>query len=201
MPNSLRASMADLITLLRRLIGDPTSPVGLPALNSVIAGPTWSDIELQDALDVHRAVVRYAPCEPRGTPQPYTGVIQYLDYYATDGQWESDAQLFGPAWQLLTTATADYLTGHFTFAASQIPTVFITGHRYDVYAAAADVCEAWAAKVKLDFGFRTPEGGQFNRAEQSANLLALAERYRAKQEANVVEMVRLDTMMPGFGTF
>jgi hypothetical protein len=198
-PVGLRPGMADLITRLRRLIGDPTTPKGVAEVNSS-AAPVWGDLELQDALDVHREVVRYAPLEPRGTPRPNSGVIDYLDYYATAGQWDTDTALFGPAWQPLSPATADFLTGHWTFSVSQIPTCFVVGRRYDTYGAAADVCEEWAAKIKLEFSFRTPEGGQFTRKEQSDNLMALAASYRAKQEASVIDQVRPDTVPGGWGT-
>lgn len=190
--------MRDLISRLRVMIGD-VYEISRPILGSQPqANFVWTDGELQDALDVHREDVRYALLEPRGTPQPYTGVMEYLDYYAPCGWWDSDTQLYGPAWQPLSPATSDFLTGHWTFSASQVPSVFVTGRRYDINGAAADMCEKWASLVKLDYSFRSETGAQFNRAEMSANLLTLAERFRVKQEPSIVEQVRMDTIIAGW---
>lgn len=176
---AVRGSMADLIARIRLLISDPSG------------APTFADQEIQDTLDQRREVVRYAALRPEPTPQQNTGVIQYLDYYATRAFWESDAALYGPAWQLLAPATSDYLTGHWTFAASQIPTVWIVGKMYDVYGAAADLLEIWAAKVADQFDF-TDINAKYLRSQIGKAKLALAATYRAQAWTFTIEQVRDD---------
>ena len=171
--------MSDLIVRTRLLMFDPAST------------STFADQEIQDTLDQRRKVVRYAKLLPDPTPQQNTGVIWYLDYFAACAFWESDAMLFGNAWQQLSPATSDYLTGHWTFAASQVPSVWIVGKMYDVYGAAADLCEIWAAKAADQFDF-TDINAKYLRSQIGAAKLALAARYRAQSWTTVIDMVRED---------
>lgn len=62
---------------------------------------------------------------------------------------------------------------------------------YDLYAAAADLLEAWAAREKLNFDFDT-DGQSFKRSQKAAALLALAREYRRQQRPASVAMVRTD---------
>lgn len=172
-----RASMADLITRLRRLINDPAG-----------VNQTWTDDELQDFLDAHRLDVRHARLRPEPT---WTGSgVTYTDYYADYGDWESDVVLEDASGNDLTPATSDLLTGHWTFT-DQDPPVYITGKTYDLYAAAAAVLEAWAARVALEFDF-TADGASFRRSQKREALLALAAEYRRRARANRAVMVRSD---------
>jgi hypothetical protein len=59
-----------------------------------------------------------------------------------------------------TPSTADYTTGRWTFNDSQMG-VYLTGWAYDLYAASADLLEAWAAKVSVEFDF-TADGSSFS---------------------------------------
>jgi len=175
-----RASMSTLIAGVRGLIADPAGP-----------GQVFSDDAVQDALDRYQTVVRYAPLHPEPTFLP-SGVAQYRDYYATIGDWEADEQLVNAAWQVLTPATADRLTGHWTFASPGVaPPVYITGKVYDVFGAAADLLEAWVAKVKLEFDFTTDAQG-FQRSQKVAALTKLAAEYRRRQRPALAVQVRAD---------
>ena len=176
---AVRSSMADLIARVRLLLFDPAGSA------------TFADQEIQDTLDQRREFVRYAPLRPEATPQPATGVMQYLDYFATRGFWENDAALYGPAWQPLSPATSDTLTGHWTFASSQLPTVWIVGKRYDVYGAAADLCEIWAAKTADQFDF-TDINARYQRSQIGEAKLRLAAAYRAQAWTFTAEMARED---------
>lgn len=175
-----RASMAELISRVRELINDPAG-----------AGQTFSDDEIQATLDRFQTVVRSALLHPEPTPLP-NGTVEYRDYYALRGDWEADETLVNAAWQQLTPQTSDRLTGHWTFASpGQNPPVRITGKVYDVFAAAAQLLEAWAARVKLEFDFRTDEQS-FARSQKAAHLLALAARYRRQQQPAVAVQARAD---------
>jgi hypothetical protein len=120
--------------------------------------------------------------------------VTYQDYYADRGDWEADAALYGndgaAPYAALTPATEDYLTGHWTFA-DQDPPVYIVGKTYDVYAAAAEMCDEWAAKVKLHYNV-TEQGLTQNREGKYRQLTDLAKLYRAKRRVKFVRLVRGD---------
>ena len=174
-----RATMAELIGRLRALIGDPAG-----------AGQAFDDQTLQDYLDRRQTVVRYAPLRAESSPRP-GGAVDYLDYYADVGDWEADETLYDGSYSILIPASADRLTGHWTFVSSQPPPVMIVGKSYDVYGSAADVLEAWAATEKLNFDFEA-DGQSFRRSQKVTALLALAREYRHRQQPVSVRMVRTD---------
>ena len=69
------------------------------------------------------------------------------------------------------TYTLDAVHGVVTFNADQGGTpIYLTGAAYDPHGAAAEILEAWAAAVSLDFGFGT-DGQRFDR-QQKAEALA-----------------------------
>lgn len=174
---TVRASMADLISRVRLLVADPAG-----------ASQVFDDQTVQNALDRHQIVVRYA--ELRAEPT-FGAAGLYQDYYAGMGDWEADEVLYDAAYIALTPSAADRLTGHWTFEAGQLPPVYIVGKSYDVYAAAADLLEAWAAKEKLSFDFNA-DGQAFQRSQKARALLSLAAQYRRQQRPVSVTLVRGD---------
>ena len=174
-----RASMAELIVRCRRMIADPAG-----------GSAVFTDDELQEALDAHREDVRYLALTAAESIAPGGGVT-VLDYYADVGDWEADEQLVGPSFAVLAPATSDRLTGHWTFASSVLPPVYLTGKHYDLHGAAADILEAWAAKLKLAFDF-SEDGQSFKRSQQAALLIDLAMEHRRKQWPTVAQQVRGD---------
>lgn len=185
--------MAYIIQRVRAMVGDASGQ-----------SQTFSDQQIQDWLDERRQFVRYAPLEPRPTPTPNTGVMQYLDYFATCAPWEEDAQLFGPAWQPLSPATSDVLTGHWIFATTQIPTVWIVGKYYDLNGSAADLCEAWAAQMVQNYDFAT-QGRKYARSQAHKAMLEQAKTFRARQRPIGIPMMRddltVDLNVPRIKTF
>jgi hypothetical protein len=182
MAQGVRASMAELIDRTRGLIGDVAG-----------ASQVFSDQNLQDALDRRRADVRYLELEC-GETIAVGGATTYLDYYAPDGltDWEGDGVLqYGGTWASVTPASSDWLAGHWTFSASQQPPVYLTGKTYDVYAAAADLLERWAATLKLEFDFEE-DGQRFKRSQKPAGVLALAAQYRAQARPIMGSLARGD---------
>ncbi len=176
---AVRASMADLISRLRTLISDLAG-----------ASQVFDDQTLQDHLDRRQTVARYAALRAEATYLS-GGDADYLDYYADVGDWEADEALYDGSYNPLTPATSDRLAGHWTFATDQDPPVLIVGKYYDLYAAAADLLEAWAAKEKLSFDFDADDQ-TFKRSQKAAALLALAREYRRQQRPVSVGMVRTD---------
>jgi len=180
---SYRTTCAGLVTRLRDLISDPVVPTGGRK-------PVFSNDQLQTALDRRRQVVRYLSLDPEEFRLPGGGVA-YLDYYAGLGDWEADAKLYDSAYNELTPAASDLETGHWTFASDTLPPVYLIGKTYDLYAAAADVLEKWAAAKKLEFTFG-PGSGQFVRSQQHAMILTTAAQYRAQQRPEIAHLTRSD---------
>lgn len=177
---AVRSGMTELIRRLRLKISDPAG-----------AAQVWAAEELQDFLDQTRVEVRYAPLRAEGDYAPGGGIITYFDYYADVEDWESTVKLFDAAFNEITSdlVPADPESnepggnradlGKWTFQASHYPPVFIRGYYYDLYGAAADVLEAWAAQEKLSFNFAT-DGQSFQRSQKVDMLLQLAATNRRR---------------------
>lgn len=178
---AVRTTMQTLIDRVRLLIYDPAG-----------AGQVFSDQEIQDALDRHRETVRYLELTPAET-YASGGAISYLDYYAPFSDWEEDAALYDSTYTKLETVEADYLTGHWVLTESTYPPVYLVGKRYDPYAAAADLLEAWAGHEKMSFDFNA-DGQAVQRSQKVRHLLELAQGYRRRQAPALARMVRADVV-------
>lgn len=168
--------MGQLIGRARDLIGDPAG-----------ASQEFTDQRVQDALDCHQTVVRYASLSVGAS----IGSQTYLDYYAGQGDWESDEKLFDGGGALLSPSEADRLTGRWSFAASTPPPVYLLGKTYDMYAAAADLLDQWAAKLSRSYDF-AQSGRTFSRSQMPKALRAQADQYRAQARPVFVRQVRDD---------
>lgn len=175
--------MADLITQTRLKIKD-----------SAGASQQFTDLQVQDELDRNRSDIRYMELKPAETLS-LTGDVTWLDYYSDCEDWEADAVLKGydgtNPYATLTTLTADYLTGHWTFAADVKPPVYIMGKTYDLNAAAASLLELWAAAVKLHFDV-SEQGVSMSRHQKYETLIAMAKEYRSKGKPRHIQMKRKD---------
>jgi hypothetical protein len=67
----------------------------------------------------------------------------------------------------------------------------ISDGEYDVYGAAAELLEMWAAREKLSFDF-SADNAQYRRSQKVANLLDLAAQFRRRQQVQVIRQVRDD---------
>lgn len=175
---SVRSTMADLITRTRLLIADPAGPSEL-----------FDSQTIQDALDAVREDVFNELLELRVTLT--TSGIQYNDYYAKRGYWESDATLKWGDFSTLTPATSDYVVGHWTFN-NQFPPVLVTGKRYDLYRAAADLLDFKIASLASTTYNFSASGQSFSRGTIIDNLAKLCASYRRKQWVRTSKMVRSD---------
>lgn len=183
---AVRSTMAALITRVRGMINDPAG-----------TSQFFPDQDIQDALDFNRVNVKYALLRPTPTlvnnGQSGTS-YSYLDYYADIGDWEDDLVLNNGAFQTITPATSDNLTGHWTFnlpAPGQLPPVFITGQYYDRYLASATLLERWAAALSMNFDF-TADGQSFRRSQAPQMLMNLAKEYRKHALVHTMQIVRSD---------
>lgn len=174
---AVRSSMLDLIERVRGMINDSSATV-------------FTDAEIEGVLDQHRKEWRYLGLQAEQTIAP-GGTASYLSYHAAVKPWEADAELVDAGYNVLTPATAAPMTGDWSFDTEPSYPVLISGSTYDLYGAAAELLEMWAAKVALDFDFSA--GGQtFNRSQKQAQILALAAKYRGKAEVGWAKLIRED---------
>lgn len=159
--------MATLITRLRRAVGDPAG-----------ASQVFSDDELQDFLDAHRVEVRVAELEPVRSVA-VGGAVNYLEYLAPQGFWEDTPLLQSSSYATLNPSASDHLIGRWTFAATQLPPVYISGQQFDLWAAAVEALEAWIGKLKLDFDFVT-DGQEISRSQKVGGIQKLIGEYQRK---------------------
>lgn len=177
---TVRTSCKALLSRLRNLIRD-TDP----------DCQTFTQDQLQTALDQRRERVRYLELEALET-RAAGGAVSYVDFQACLGDWDADAALVDGQYNALTPNTENLETGEWSFTTepSNLP-VYLSGFTYDLYGAAADLLEEWAAKVKTEYTF-SPGSGQHVRSQQHQMLLVQAERYRALQRVTVARMFRSD---------
>ena len=179
-----RASMSALIARVRVMIFDTGG------------SPLLSDDVIQDKLDECRFDYFNFPLLPRPTFTNPGGYV-YNDYYAQVGQtvrgmWEANETLRWGDFTTLTPATSDELVGHWTFT-NQLPPVLLTGRRFDIYRAAADLLDYQIANLaanQLDF---SADGQTFHLSQRLTFLEKRACDYRRKQEARLGALGRADS--------
>jgi hypothetical protein len=179
--------MADVITRTRLLIGD---------LNPAPSGQTMQflDTDVQDALDLYRTWVRNAVLRPAPTLVS-NGVINYTDYFADVGNWESDVTIQDAHFSIASDmSVSDYLTGQWTWslgAPGKLPPIFITGKFYDIYASAADLLEKWASAWLRSYAANV-DGTVLNRQQVAVAMRDQAAVYRKMSMPHSMPMVRSD---------
>lgn len=175
---AVRSSMAALIARERILINDPAG-----------ASQIFDDQTIQDILDEGREDIVNMVLIPKPT---FTGAtIQFLNYYSDVGGWEDDYVLKQYLVNVVTPSTVEPIAGHFVFAATTLPPIYITGKLFDVYRGAADLLERMAARWALSYNV-TVDGQTLHREGASAQLLKLAQTYRMKQRARGITLTRTD---------
>lgn len=197
----VRASMSQLITQVRLMIGDPAG-----------ASQQFSDQNLQDVLDQSREDVRYLPLAVgpsivNAASTNNTAQVIFADYYADGYQWwESDVVIqgnnvsTGAAWIVLTPVSSDYITGHFTFEANiftagtapgQYPPVYATGKIYDLNRAAADLLKMWALTCVGKFDV-TVDGQTLHRSQLFQMKMQASAMYARLAKPRIAHMTRPD---------
>lgn len=175
--------MANLLARVRVMIGD-TLPSG--------SGQIFSDLDIQNVMDETRADIGNLVLEPYLT---YSGsTVQYLDYYAPNGinNLEDDVLLKQYRVTLVTPSVSENILGHWSFAVSTLPPVYISsGKSYDLYRSAADLLERWSAQWAIAYDFSS-DSQSFHRSQASAGLQKLAHTFRLKQRAHSLDVGRSD---------
>ncbi len=154
------------------------------------SSPVFADDDLQDILDGFQFIARYELLEGRETYQP-GGIVEWHDFYSVYGDWEDGVVLVDLTFNPLSPDQSDLRVGHWYFAASQLPSVYLTGNTYDLSGAAADACRQWAAKLKLKYDFSSADQ-KLSRSQQTKALLEMADQYEAKQRPMRISQVRQD---------
>src|SRR5215469_12166757 len=119
-----RSSMASLIARVRVFINDTSG-----------GSQTFSDDDIQNVFDASRVDVFNMALEP--LPTFTGGTIQWLNYKTNLGDWEDDIVLKQFLINVVTPSTSNNITGLWTFAATTLPPVYLTGKTYDIYRTAA----------------------------------------------------------------
>ena len=179
-----RAGMATLIDAVEKLLNDSSNA-------------TWSADQVQTGLDKNRTDWRQAEM---GTVAKYTSTgTSYLEWYLGPslqdrvGAWEDLPILYGASYSTATPTTYDYVTGLFTFAASQSPPLYISGQTYDLYGAAADLLYDKLASVAPNYDF-SAAGQSFSASQEFTMWQSLYNAYqRQRKQLKTARFVRTDS--------
>jgi hypothetical protein len=178
-----RTTMATLITKVRDLTNATTAD--------------FSDEKVQAFLDRHRVEARYVElCAIEtiapGPVQTYkTFLLERLAPRMIEGNEGSDPDAYSildNTYTALTPATEDLINGRWTFTVEPTRPVMIVCWAYDVYAAAVDLLEEWAAVLRASQSQTVLKAVEDNgqRFEwqatdiQATSLSALANTYRSR---------------------
>lgn len=175
---ALRSTTTDLIARVRLLINDLAG-----------ANQMWSDSDIQDVMDESR--VDYRNAVLKAVPTFGNGTIAYLDYYHDLGGWENGAVLKQYLTTTVTPASSEPIVGHWTFAESTLPPVYVTGSLHDVYRAAADLLERQSAQWMLRYSM-TVDGQFLQRSMVIGNIQKIIQSYRMKQRPVAIRLIRTD---------
>lgn len=179
---AVRSTMAALIARTRLLINDPSS-----------TSQIFTDQDIQNVLDASRTDVKNEVMIHKPTFSGST--IQFLDYYTYLGDWEDDTVLKQYLINTVTPSVSEPIAGHWQFAATTLPPVYISGKNYDVYRCAADLLERWAARWVLSYNVNV-DGQSLQRSQASVALMNLAKQYRMQQRARSINVTRSDARQP-----
>ena len=185
---TVRDSMADLITTVRTLIGDPVI-AGTPPTS------TFTDQQVQDALDQHRTLIRDAQLYRLQSIDTH-GTVTWPTWFAPRGYWEGDVALKDESWTVLTPVESDLNTGVWTVD-PPVQYVRIVGQCYDPYGAAVDLLLLMLPAVASQFDFST-DGQSFSRSQQMRGIQALIDAYRVKARPPAIRVVQVGGLWAGF---
>jgi hypothetical protein len=175
----VRASLLPLISRVRREIGDEASSA------------TWTDAEIADALEEYQSIVRYAPLHPYETRLP-NGTLQYLDFESGMEWWETDAQVVDGSWDVKTPTSFNWKNGRVSFTTHQVSALYISGKRYDLYAAVENLIDQTIAKLKARALDASDKDSSLKRHQQITTLNDMKRSAQAKQTPGFGRMARSD---------
>jgi hypothetical protein len=170
--------MESLITRVRVLINDPSS-----------TSQIFADQTIQDVLDASRLDVKNQVLRPLATFAAST--IQFLDYYADVGDWEDDVVFKQFLVTVVTPSINEPIAGHWQFATTTLPPVYLSGKTYDIYRCSADLLERQAVQWALSYNVSV-DGQNLQRGQVANALQKLALTYRAQQRPSTINLIRTD---------
>jgi hypothetical protein len=178
-----RSTMATLITRVRTLIGD-------------LSSSQYTDDQVQAALDQRRTQHTNRVLDYDQKVNPPGSATTYVEFFSAYKFWEEDEEIRQSNGTVVTPDADDELAGYWHFASSQTPPLYINGKTYDVYAAAADLLEEWAATKKLEFDFQDGASAIGRKGadltQPFRQMLELAALYRKKSLPRAILSVRDD---------
>jgi len=177
-----RSTMAALIARVRLLINDPSG-----------ASQVWADDDIQDVMDESRVDVRNQAL--KATPTFSGSTIEYLDYFSSLAGWEDGYVLKQYLITTVTPSVLEPIAGHWQFADSTLPPVYISGSLHDVYRAAADLLERQSTQWMLRYNV-TVDGQNMQRSMVIDNIQKIVKQYRMKQRAGSINVTRSDVRAP-----
>ena len=163
--------LARLVAVVRQLIGDTG------------ASPVFSDAELEEFL------VPYARTHVRLALEPAEPLPAKL-WVAREGYWADGARVETGA-DGVTVASEQPIAGRWELSEPVFGPVRVTGRTYDVYAAAADALEVWAARERMNYDV-TIDGHSLRRSQAVDRLVELAREYRRRARPRSARLLRRD---------
>lgn len=162
----MRVSMAALVGRVRALV----DTVGQEDW-------TFTDDQIQDALDRHRCEYRYLQLTP--LPTKTSSSTTYLAFTAPVGDWDTDTVLYNNSFVAQSPTTSDYINGRWVFSSEPTRPITLVGFTYDRHAAAADLLKQLMVKYRDDATVRLA-------------LEAAISNFEGQQRAEAFDLVRSD---------
>jgi hypothetical protein len=179
-----RDGMADLITDLRAMTNAGTV--------------TWTDDQLQQALDKHRTELYTVPLY-KVEQYEAGGSVVYREYYTDRVNLESGTAAFylqDGTWATVGTAlyTVDYRTGHITFSDDTGGTTYyLTARSYDLNRSAAQVWRQKAAAIAENAVDWQSDNHRVTKSQAIRNCMDMAREYERAAGPMMVTFGRGDT--------
>lgn len=129
----------------------------------------WSDDELQNYLDKHRIFIGSPIREELASDLNYK---RYLSKYDTF-EWATLYNTQDTSGTAVTPTSSNLVAGEFEFTTSQSNTLYLEGHAYDIYTAAAECLEELAGDPS-----RSSQWSRGGVSHKSQDPLKLAQYYR-----------------------
>lgn len=187
---SAREGMLDMISDLRQMTDAGVNDY------SIAGVPYWQDAQLQRVMDKHRVDFRFQQIKPE-INYASAGSVSYTTYYIGYGNIESGTAVFtvedGTGADVGTASwTADYQNGIIIFGADTTGSAYyVTGRRYDLNAAAADIWRMKAANAAKVFDFST-DNHSMKRSQLMAQCKEMAVYYAGMAEPTSISLYRSD---------
>jgi hypothetical protein len=203
-----RTSMSQLIALVRLKTGFTSTGT-----------PLFTDDNIQDVLDAHRADIRYELMTPAPDIQPGQGSSAVSNFvwavYLSDFQyWENSLVIQGldivtnKPWVILTPVSSEYIPGKFAFAVelpaiatppAQFPPVYATGKVYDIFRASAELLQMGIAQMAFNLFDITSDGRTMRLQQIVATWQKLTDAYLCQAWPTMTKLYRSD-IAPDSGT-